>query len=699
MKRSLNRPGPALLCLLPLAAAAQSSDQDELALAYGDRSFVTIATGTKVVAPRAPAVATVITAEDIAATGATTLDEVLETVPGLHVARGTQAGTSVYVIRGVHRDLNPQVLVLVNGIPMTTAFEENRGDVSSGIRLENVARIEVIRGPGSALYGADAMTGVINVTTKSAADIAGTEIGVRAGEFGSVQGWALHGGRLGTLEVAGYLSVGSTDGWERTVRADAQTGLDSLLGTHASKAPGPIDADFGNIDGALDLTYGAWQLRTAYRAHDDMGSFWGVASALAPGDHNRSEQVTADLTYHKTNFRPDWDVSVQASYMYLDVQSDLTLFPAGTNLGGGTFVDGMIGNPYKWEQHFRGNVQAGYNGFEHHHVRVGVGATDDDLYKIRETKNFLPGVLPFTPYGTGSVADVVDVSATAPYLRPHDRMDVWWFVQDEWTFAPDWTLTAGVRRDEYSDFGDTTNPRVALAWDVTYNLTAKLMYGTAFRAPSFVELYTSNNPVQVGTPNLQPETMETTEGALSWQATPALHFGVNAFRYRMDHIIQIVGTTFRNGGEQTGEGLEAEAAWDATRTLRFAGNYSFQHSIDEASGELAGLAPMHHGYLRADWRFLPQWAGDVQVNVVGTRERAPGDTRDALDGYTAVDFTVRSERGRKGWNVKCSLRNLFDADVREPSPFDMTPGHPFISLPYDFPLAGRSFYVQGSYAF
>src|SRR5207237_2069032 len=116
------------------------------------------------------------------------------------------------------------------------------------------------------------------------------------------------------------------------------------------------------------------------------------------------------------------------------------------------------------------------------------------------------------------LGSIVDVSSTAPFLLPHDRKVSYAFAQDEWTVAKDWTLTAGVRHDEYSDFGGTTNPRLALVWEAAYNVTAKLLYGTAFRAPSFTELYVINNPVLIGNPNLQPEKMKTMEAALSWQA-------------------------------------------------------------------------------------------------------------------------------------------------------------------------------------
>jgi iron complex outermembrane receptor protein len=162
----------------------------------------------------------------------------------------------------------------------------------------------------------------------------------------------------------------------------------------------------------------------------------------------------------------------------------------------------------------------------------------------------------------------------------------------------------------------------------------------------------------------------------------------------MSDIIQPLNTLYTNAGKQTGSGLELEAAWEATRNLRLAGNYSFQRSIDETTGKNAGLAPRHRVYLRADWRFMPGWQANAQVNWVAGRKRVTGDTRPDLDDYATVDLTLRTQRGRNKWDLALSVRNLFDADAREPSAF----GTP-VALPYDIPLAGRSFFVQASHRF
>ncbi len=679
MKRAIVRLVAAALAVAWAGAyAGQGGEEEDLALAYGDKSFITIASGVRQPIARAPSVATVVTAEDIAAIGAADLDEVLETVPGLHVARSPINYNPVYTIRGIHTQYNPQVLMLVNGIPITGVYTGDRSIIWGGMPVENIARIEVIRGPGSALYGADAFSGVINIITKTAADINGTQLGVRAGSFRSRDAWVQHGGTWGGFDVAAYLRVGATDGQRQIIAADALSGS-----PFPSLAPGPVNLGRDAIDARFDLARDKWRLRAGYQQRDNVGTGAGVASALDPQGSNFGERVSTDLTWQDANFAPDLDVTAQASYLHITERSDLTLYPPGFP----GFPDGVIGNPYKWERHLRFNLSAFYTGLQSHKLRFGAGVQDDDLYRTRESKNFTLVPVPggFFPALLGSVQDVSD---SAPFLRPHSRTVSHAYVQDEWAFARDWYLTAGVRHDQYSDFGGTTNPRLALVWETAYNLTSKLLYGRAFRPPSFSELYIINNPVGLGNPDLKPETNESVELAFAWQPASDLQANLNLFRYRMKDILRFVQNpdtniiTAQNAGQQRGQGLEVELVWEASRSLRLSGNYALQRSIDEATGLDAGNAPRHHVYARADWRFMPGWTLNAQVNHVADRRREPSDTRPAIPDYQTVDLTLRKQKWKKDWDFAFTVRNLFDADAREPSP---APG----LIPNDLPLAPR----------
>ena len=681
--------------LLPLSSAfAQSSDEDDLALIYGDKSTISIATGSQQSLRRAPAVATVITAEDIAAMGATDLDQVLETVPGMHVARSPVGYEPLYLIRGIYSAANPQILMLQNGVPMTTMFLGSKGAIWGGYPVEHISRIEIIRGPGSALYGADAYSGVINIITKAAADTQGTQAGVHLGSFKTRDVWVQHGGKLGKVDMAAYLRVGSTDGIKEVIAADAQSVRDERFGTHASLAPGSVNTGYDAIDGNLDLAYDKWRLRAGYKRRDNMGTGLGVASALDPVGKLKSERITTDLSWTDPQLVKDWGTGITASYFQYKqrIPTDLRLFPPGTQFPTGIFPDGMIGHPDTSERQLRLSAFAIYSGFAGHNVRFGGGHDDLDLYETATIKNYVFNSVGI-PVPAGPVADY---SVIQPFMLPQRRKVDYAYAQDEWNFAQDWTLTAGVRHDRYSDFGGTTNPRVALVWDASLDLTAKLLYGRAFRAPSFNEEYGINNPVNRGNPDLRPETISTLEAAFSWRANKDTQVNFNLFRYGMRDIISAIpnpapapGTTYSNAGSQKGSGAELELVWDADRNLRLSGNYSYQRSIDETTNQDAGYAPHHHVYARADWRIASGWLLSPQVNYVADRKRTAGDSRPPVPDYTTLDLALRTNRGKDQWDFTASIRNLFNADVREPS----APG----TIPNDVPMAPRAFYLQAMY--
>lgn len=708
MNRSIARLAagiPAIISAIGVLAAPTPEEED-LARIYGGEEMVSIATGSRQPLGKAPAVASVVTAADIKAMGATDIDEVLETVPGLHVARSYLGYNPIYTFRGVYSGFNPQVLMLINGVPISTSYTGDRNLSWGGMPVQAISRIEVVRGPGSALYGADAFAGVINIITKTKDEIDGTEIGGRVGSFDTYDGWALHGGEWAGFDVAAMVEYHNTAGQNSIIDADAQTGFDRQFGTHASLAPGPVNLSRDNLDARLDLSRGHWRFRGGLQHRDNYGSGAGVIQALDPVTMIGSDRWNADLTYHDAQFAKDWEVMAQLSYLDAD-QHNTAAFPPGARLPIGanglidfanpvqyvTFANGFRGIPENWERHARANLSAVYRGFSAHTLRLGAGFNYDSIYKVRERKNFGTDPVTGTPIPFLPGTPLVDVSNTPlVYLPTKDRTDAFFLIQDEWAFASDWRLTAGMRYDNYSDFGETVNPRAALVWETRHDLTTKLMYGSAFRAPAFIELYNVNNPGANGNPRLRPETMDTIELAFDYRPDDKLRLGLNVFNYWWKDIIRFVpdaGTTTitaQNSGSQDGYGGELEAEWKALNTLILAGNYSYQKSTDAITNQDAGYAPHHQVYLRAHWEFLPDWQFSPQAKWIIGRDRAAGDNRPAIADYTWVDLTLRRMNIHDHFEVAFSVRNLFDVNAREPSPG--------AAIPNDLPLAGRSFYGE-----
>jgi len=667
---------------------------------------VSIATGQLQTTTHAPAITSVVTAQDIEAMGATDLDEILETVPGFHVSASDPSGAymPIYTIRGINSFLNPEVLTLINGIPINPWSVGGRSGAWGGMPVNAIARIEVIRGPGSAVYGADAFSGVINIITKNYYDMNGTETGGRIGSFNTREAWLLHGSQWKDLKVATTLEYHDTEGPREIVEVDAQTAYDQFFGTHASLAPGPLTLPRQNLDARLDLLWGNWQFRMGLQARYDLGFGVGNAQARDPVGRYSENRFNTDLTYQTAQLFPNWEVTARLSYLnnVTKTRQDQQFFPPGAF--GGLYPEGILNNAGFSEYQTRLDVFGFYSGFRQHLIRSGVGYFEGEIYKVTQLRNF--GVDPATglelPPGSGWI-DVTDTPYCSYIEAGHQNWHS--FLQDVWTVAPNWELTTGLRYDEYLDFGSTLNPRLALVWQTTPKLTSKLLYGRAFRAPAFLELY-ANDPAIMGNPQLQPETIETWEGAINYSVTESLHVAVNAFTYNLrDKILFVSGSSAEsalaiaeNAGQRQGHGLELEVRWKTTAKSSLLANYSFQQATDEQTDHDVGYYPRQAAYLRADWLVIPNWYLDLSTKWIGERQREWGDPRPPLAGYTMMNVTLRYKDIRQGRvNLALGLRNLLDADAREPSMGPDPTG--LIGVPHDLPLAGRNYFVELRYRF
>jgi outer membrane receptor protein involved in Fe transport len=669
-----------------------------------DRLLVT-ATGSQLPVHKAPAVASIITAKDIEEMGATTLDDVLETVPGIHVGPSQDSGYRTnYHIRGIYTGLNQQVLLMINGVPVNTLYGGWR-QATFRMSTVNISRVEIIRGPGSAVHGADAFAGVINIITKDAHELKNVHGGFRAGSFDTYEAWLQGGGIWMGWEVAASLDYATSQGdKDRIITADQQTAFDKLFGTHASLAPGVMNTRYKNMEANLALRKGHLNFRQRYWANlDKSGPYWaGVTNTLSTGNGLDMVSYLADLRYDNPKLSPNWELNAGLNYLYQKSEFKLVLFPPGAvvlvgsdgNLFTGSnvvsFPDGVIGAPERTEQTLGGDVSTIYTGIPDHRLRLGTGGKYMQL-EARSYSNFGPGVID----GTEGVVygDLTDTTGTSYSYIPNKSRKLWFvFAQDEWSLARHWDLTAGVRYDHYSDFGGTINPRLALVWETRYDLTTKLLYGRAFRPPAFQELYVQNNPASQGNPKLEPETIQTVELAFDYQPVSSFRSIFNAFIYRAEDLIALVPDapnsshkTFQNSRTQKGYGFELEISWEITDTLRLRANGAFQDSRDEDTDAQVAYTPQLQVYLNPHWRFLPRWSLDAQLKWIGGRKRSPGDSRSEIKDDTLVGLTLRRKDILKHWDMAVAVRNLFNEDVREPT----TP-----AIPDDYPMAGRSFYAE-----
>lgn len=683
----------------------------------GQMRVTSISTGTETPTDKAASIVTVITSEDIEAMGARDIDEILETVPGMHVTRNPITYTPKYSVRGITSTYGAQTLILINGIPISSLYVGHPSLVWGGMPVKSIAKIEVIRGPGSALHGADAFAGVINITTKGAKDIPKGTAGITAGSFDSKGGWVSYGDRNSAVDIGFTLEYNKTNGFDETVKADSQSLFDAITGTNASLAPGGVNTGKEMIDMRLELSQDAWIFRTGYQGRQKLETGAGVAQAINPEGQFSGDRINTDFTYFFDDLAPNWKVSARASYYYSDQQVDKNnvLFPAGSNtvFPLGTFASeplfpgGVIGNPEYREEQARLNIDSQFYGFKNHIIRLGAGYFWGDIYEVTEQKNFgdtiLPNgtILPLTPR-PGGLEEVGDTAEA--FLIEKDRTSGSLYIQDEWLFADNWALTTGVRYDDYSDFGDTINPRLALVWATTESITTKFLYGRAYRAPSIVELFVTSNPVTLGNPDLTPETIDTYEIGFSQQIATNLSYSANVFYYDIDNFISFVLDTStgaqqaQNIVQRKGRGVEYEMLYQPLAHVKLLGNYAFQKSTNSDTSKDVGETPNHTVYLRAEWEVISDLHFNTQLNWIGEQKRAEGDNRSDVPDYTTVSFTLRKNNLVPGMDISLIVQNAFDADVYEASPPPSAP-FPVAFVPNDFPMAGFAIYGQAQYTF
>lgn len=677
----------------PLYAENNTDDRFEHFISLSLEDLIsletTIATASKQTTTKAPAVVTLITADDIKATGATNLVEVLEGVPGLHVRISQFGNRPIVQFRGAK---GTQTLMMIDGNSMVDLVW-NFGIFWKGLPASAIERVEIIRGPGSALFGADASAGVINVITKAAAKIENTEAGIRTGSFNTKSAWLQHGDIYSGFNVNFTANISATDGYNPLITEDGQTSEDNNNNSNVSYAPGNAQYGWENKDIRLSVARANWRMNAAYMSSNNLETGltgFGVLDPLTQADDSR---LNIDLLYNDSNFTENWELDMELRFQHYNYSSGSGFQerpPDYVDGNGDIYPDGQINQQRSDERRIVFEASTLYSGLNDHAVRIGAGYTWQDLYSINHKVNFGIGAdgNPIPP-GSG----LVDISNTPYAFVPEDTRKISHvYLQDIWSISNTLQLTAGARYDDYSDFGGTFNPRLALVWQSTEKLTTKFIYGQAFRPPSYLELFDRTSFTEPN-PNLDPERSETLEVAFSYAANKKLQLGANIFYFQLTDIITNNRTTgkFENSGDHAIRGIELEARWQINNDINLYANFTTREQDETSFRSIQ--EPDQDAYIRLDWGFMPKWNWNLQSSWIGERPRNTAginpDLRPPVNDYFMSDTTLHYAAS-DSWEFAVSIRNLFDVDAREFT------GR---SIPNDLPLPERNGYAEIRYKF
>jgi len=577
-------------------SGAQTVDPDSFALESLFTMEVTTASKFPQKLSDAPGVMSVVTRDELRRFGAQTVGEALERVPGLAASSGYFTDRLMVGVRGDYvKENGSHVLILLNGRPTREVMEGGViSDVLRSFPVNALERIEVIRGPGSVLYGTNAFSGVINLITRKAH---GREVGVRA------HGTA--GGSGGSAEVL----------WEDgdwSVIAAGQTRMDptrSVPFTSIEFGPGGQTDSRTEQVSIPDRGTGAY-LGIDYKKLRFMGAYTDMASesfTLVGAAHTRGQRGFMNLGYSLSPTER-WEMSIDVTHTL--TRLGLSHFPWVDRASSDTVVE--------WTNFVR--VSSRNN--------VTLGALHD----------YVEGTEWFSMVRPGTVVSQGSRHANSFYAQWEHRV------------SDSVQLIGGVQSNKIAGLATSTVPRAGVVWSPRKHWHVKALYGKAFRAPSLNELNLRHTSLR-GNPHLAAEFVRTTDVSVSYQSDRFLA-SVSAFDSRQSGIIaatlayDIEALQYRNLGAVRISGLEGEAKQYLTDRLFWSGSMMYMANQDEVQGIFSGQAAPRWlaatGLSYQDRR----WCTVGVQSVLRPPIRAPVQINPASESYVRLNAHGRFELSR-----------------------------------------------------
>jgi outer membrane receptor for ferrienterochelin and colicins len=543
------------VALAPVAASAQSAAEPSVLDSLLNTPISAAAKYQQTIREVAGAV-TIVTADDIRRYGYRTVAEMLEASRGFYLSN--DRSTTSLGVRGFSRatDYNNRVIVLIDG---QLANDGTRGAVALGYGLPvdvmTIERVEIVRGPGSALYGTGAMFAVINVVTKSGDAIRGLEVAGRGGRFGRLGGSALYGMRFGQ-----NTEVTLSGSWDESDGRDLYYPEYDAPETNGGTAVG---LDWERWRGAsATIRRNAWTLSARRGSRDKGLPTGGYTTAFNDGQTlTREDQTWVQLGYQT---RLDAARQLQAR----------AYFQRNTYA-----ADYAITSQFVWTDQGTHEV---------------LGTEAMLLWDLGSADRLTVGTeLRYNTRADWYAPRVGPVAMDAG--RPYQVASA--YAQNEYQFTTSLSALVGARFDYYSTTGGAFAPRGALIFSPTSGTTLKFLYGRAFRAPTLSESDTIES-ISVPSPDLHAETSETME--LIWQQRVGrgLLATVSGFRWQVDDLIQLTGFTpgspslVANEGQASATGVELGLDARLGESLSGYANYTLQNAKDEDGVRLTN-SPTH----------------------------------------------------------------------------------------------------------
>lgn len=420
-----------------------------------------IATRTKMNIDFVPGMVSVLYGSDLQDKGVRNAGEALTLIPGVELSLSTDGQSQVFV-RGIGTAFSSgKIKVLLNGVPFNSTLSV--ATTSLHIPVEQIDRIEVIRGPGSTIYGEFAYSGVVNVVTRTKENNAyvrygnlGTkEAGIQLWHENSAQGWQVN------FNFSGTNIDGDT----------VESGPDVLRNTPFSSAPGTVNEKEEDRNAVFKFDYGDFNFLVQW-AKVASGDAFGLAHALPAYGPKIMREVEMLSVQAEQFWTLSSELNVKAHIGWLDysLKSGLHQFyPAGfAGINPMTtqpfYPDGFIGSPNYEERKYRAGAEFDFSGMDDHEWLFGFELLYTDAGDTYAIRNYNPNVnIPTT--NIPAPAPLAVYRGDDNWLEEGLSRRVWGlYAQDQYAASEKMTVTAGVRFDSYDDVGSAVSPRLAAVY-------------------------------------------------------------------------------------------------------------------------------------------------------------------------------------------------------------------------------------------
>ena len=643
--------------------AADAPQEDTMLMFVGeDLEVLSIASRREQSAWQAPAVAQVMTREQIRKRGVSTLSEALSMVPGFYMAE-KEWGVQPYL-----RGISDGVLFLYDTVPLGSDISKSYHPIDQGLSLHSIKRIEIVRGPGSVLWGPDAFAGIVNVVPMTGKDFEGVETGILYGAPGNqVEAFANQGYHNGIWDI--FLSTTARSGEED----DGTANVVSFWGD-GNRAVPPSDR-YGEatpdrsryLEASGRFNYSDW-LSVSGRIYD----FKKPYVISGPGDaYSWVEEQNALSGFLKLETRKkiDLDSAIRftGSYSFLNPEDEIIDFSL-------TQKESTIYGELIYDRSFLAGRGLLTGGVSYRRKNVEDAPVWD---------GFLPDLLPpenivFLPMITQVDYHSNLWSLFAQYSHKFGNLDLW----------------AGARGDIHDQYEDHISYNAGLAWEATPEWMLKLIYGTAYRTPFSRQLRDDE------TPDL--EKITTVNVKALWK--PSKQWGGSVgyfFNHINNHIVEDY-TGLSEPNSQDIYGVEIEAYYSPFDTLTLSANWTLiaqdgpdetylyndyvfirpDGSIERHFAELTepyDTGPKRLFNVMGMWEPTDQWSVFSRLSYFGSSFLTyPGAeyVENASAGWLLDGAVNVKDLFCEGVDVSVSVKNILNEKYWIPGTYSMIEGEP-----------------------